>query len=82
MQLYAAQMTQNLTFAYRALAFQDIVVRTPLLSDPNKMRQPQPEPKTPWMFWVGSYESSIELWADLLFRGPMNVSETGFMPRL
>ena len=46
MQLYAAQMTQNLTPAYRALAFQ-VVVRTPLLSDPNKMRQPQLEPKTP-----------------------------------
>lgn len=82
MQLYAAQITQNRMYAQRAVSFQYTVLNEPLLSDPTKMRQPQPESTTPWMFWVGSYMSSIELWTDMLYRGPMNSSMTGFMPDL
>ncbi len=82
MQLYAAQITGNETYAQRAVSFQNTVLSEPLLSDPTQMRQPQPEPTTPWMFWVGSYISSIELWTDMLYRGPMNSSMTGFMPEL
>jgi len=82
MQLYAAQITGNTTYANRAVSFQQTVLDNALLSDPAHMRQPQPEPDTPWMFWVGSYISSIELWTDLLYRGPMNSSMTGFMPNL
>ena len=82
MQLYAAQITQNRMYSQRAVSFQYTVLNEPLLSDPTKMRQPQPESTTPWMFWVGSYMSSIELWTDMLYRGPMNSSMTGFMPDL
>ena len=57
-------------------------MRTALLSDPTTMRQPQPLPDGPWQFWTGSYESAIELWTDLLHRGPRNASETGWMPAL
>ena len=42
------------------------------------MRLPQPEPNGPWQFWTGSVESAIELWTDLLYRGPRNASETGW----
>ena len=82
MQLYAAQVTGNETYAQRAVSFQNTVLSEPLLSDPTQMRQPQPAATTPWMFWVGSYISSIELWTDMLYRGPMNSSMTGFMPEL
>ena len=40
--------------------------------------QPQPLPNGPWAFWTGSIESAIELWTDLLYRGPANASETGW----
>jgi hypothetical protein len=82
MQLYAAQVTGNTTYAYRALAFQDTVLGTPLLSDPARMRQPQPLPDGPWQFWTGSTESAILLWTDLLHRGPRDASMSGWMPQL
>lgn len=81
--LSAAKRTSNLTYVYRAMAFQDIVVNSDFLSDPEFMRQPQPEPDTPWHFWVGSYESSIELWTDFLYKDRLlDASETGFMAGL
>ena len=82
MLLNAGQVTGNQTYMYRALAFQDLVANTPLLSDPSVMRQPQPLPEGPWQFWTGSYESAIELWTDLIYRGVANASETGFMAKL
>ena len=82
MQLHAARATRNATYLYRALAFQRLVLQTPLLSDLASMRQPQPLPDGPWQFWTGSVESAIELWTDLLYRGPANASETGWEARL
>ena len=78
MQLHAARATGNATYLYRALAFQSLVLQTPLLSELATMRQPQPPPDAPWQFWTGSIESAIELWTDLLYRGPTNASETGW----
>eukprot|EP01063_Lacrimia_lanifica_P015015 TRINITY_DN2166_c0_g1_i2.p1 TRINITY_DN2166_c0_g1~~TRINITY_DN2166_c0_g1_i2.p1 ORF type:complete len:497 (+),score=169.31 TRINITY_DN2166_c0_g1_i2:59-1492(+) len=82
MQLHAAQATGNRTYAYRAVAFQETVLRTPLLSSLGHMRQPQPLPNGPWQFWTGSVESAIELWADLVYRGAAGAQETGFSPLL
>ena len=82
MQTYAAKMTGDPKYLYRALAFQQIVLDAPLLSDLDQMRQPQPLPDAPWQFWTGSIESAIELWTDLLYRGPANASATGFEPSL
>ena len=78
MQLFAAKLTGDLKYRYRALAFQETVLGSPLLSDLDQMRQPQPLPNAPWGFWTGSVESSIELWTDLLYRGPANASMTGW----
>lgn len=78
MQLYAAKRTGNAKYLYRALAFHSVVITTPLLSDLEQMRQPQPLPDAPWSFWTGSIESSIELWTDLLYRGPAKASMTGW----
>mmetsp|Transcript_23562 Transcript_23562/g.60231 ORF Transcript_23562/g.60231 Transcript_23562/m.60231 type:complete len:229 (+) Transcript_23562:3-689(+) len=82
MQTFAAKMTGEPRYLYRALAFQQIVLDTPLLSDVEQMRQPQPLPDGPWQFWTGSIESAIELWMDMLYRGPGNASMTGFEPAL
>ena len=82
MQLYAAKLTGEAKYVYRALAFQQAVLDVPLLSDPAVMRQPQPPPDAPWAFWTGSIESAIELWTDLLARGPDNASLTGWEPAL
>jgi lantibiotic modifying enzyme len=82
MQLYAAKLTGDLKYRYRALAFLGTVLSTPLLSNLTQMRQPQPLPNAPWGFWTGSIESSIELWTDLLYRGPANASMTGWEARL
>jgi len=78
MQLYASKVLGDPMYTYRALAFLKTVLDTPLLSDLDQMRQPQPLPDTPWQFWTGSIESSIELWTDILYRGAANASETGF----
>ena len=69
-------------YRHRGLAFQAKVVSTPLLSDPNLMRQPQPEPSGPWQYWTGSYESAIVLWSDLLYKQPFEESLTGWTPKL
>ena len=82
MMLNAARVTGDAKYLYRALSFQDTVLSHPLLSDLTKMRQPQPLPDGPWQFWTGSIESAIELWTDLLHRGPANASETGWDARL
>ena len=87
MQLHAARVTGDPKYAYRALAFQRLVLATPLLSDPSRMRQPQPLPDGPWQFWTGSMESAVLLWTDLLHRrdGSSNVSDvrmTGWDPEL
>ena len=82
MQLYASKLTGDLKYRYRALAFLGTVLSTPLLSNLTQMRQPQPLPNAPWGFWTGSIESSIELWTDLLYRGPANASMTGWEARL
>ena len=63
-------------------SFATQVLETPLLSDLSVMRQPQPLPDGPWQFWTGSVESAIELWTDLLFRGPRAASETGWSEKL
>ena len=78
MTLHAAKLTSDPKYLYRALAMQRVVLGHPLLSDLQSMRQPQPLPDGPWQFWTGSIESAIELWTDLLWRGPRNVSETGW----
>ena len=67
---------------YRALQFEHTVLSHPLLSDLKQMRQPQPLPDAPWLFWTGSVESAIELWTDLLYRGPGNASMTGWAAAL
>ena len=57
------------------------MLSTPLLSDLDKMRVPQPAAEgEPWRLWTGSIESAIELWGDLLYRGPWNASFTGWEP--
>ena len=78
MQLYAAKVTGDARYLYRAIAFQQLVATTPLLSDLQTMRQPQPLPNAPWSFWTGSIESAAFLWTDLLYRGPWNASLTGW----
>lgn len=82
MQLHAAKVTGDLKYVHRALRFQETVLGTPLLSALDQMRQPQPLPDGPWIFWTGSVESAIELWTDLLHRAPANVSMTGWAPKL
>lgn len=82
MQLYAARMTSDPMYLYRALAFQKSVLSSPLLSGLTKMRQPQPAPSGVWQFWTGSVESAVELWTDLLYRGPENASMSGWQPEL
>ena len=82
MQLYAARVTGDPKYLYRALSFQQTVLANPLLSDLKQMRQPQPLPDGPWQFWTGSIESAIELWTSLLYRGPANASETGWDAKL
>ncbi len=82
MQLYAGKLTGNPKYVARALSFQHLVLATPLLSGLATMRQPQPLPEGPWSFWTGSIESAIELWTDLLYRGPANASATGWAPAL
>jgi len=82
MQLYAAKLTGDAKYAYRALAFQRTVVTSGLLSNLTLMRQPQPEPDGPWQFWTGSVESAIMLWTDLLFRETAQASMTGWEPAL
>ena len=88
-QLYAAQQLvaggsaqEAERYIYRALAFQQTVLAHPILSDLDQMRQPQPLPDGPWQFWTGSIESAIELWTELLHRGPANASLTGWAPHL
>ena len=82
MLLHAANVTGNATYLYRALAFTQLVLQTPLLSALDEIRVPQPAAQDEWTFWPGSVESAIELWADLLYRGPREASETGWAPRL
>eukprot|EP00966_Prymnesium_polylepis_P067986 1580338-Prymnesium_polylepis.1 len=60
MMLYAARVTGDAKYLYRALSFQQTVLAHPLLSDLTTMRQPQPLPDGPWQFWTGSIESAIE----------------------
>lgn len=82
MQLYAHRVTKNDTYLYRAIAFQTTVLDQPILSDLDTMRRPQPEPDTPWQFWVGSIESAIMLWTDMIYRGPSDVRMTGWFPQI
>jgi hypothetical protein len=82
MQIHAWQVTSDEKYLHRALAFQTLVLQTPLLSQLSVMRLPQPEPNGPWQFWTGSVESAIELWTDLLYRPLRNASETGWAPSL
>ena len=81
-QLYAASVTSDAKYLYRALSFQQTVLDHALLSDLDTMRVPQPLPEGPWQFWTGSIESAIELWTDLLYRGPAKVSFTGWAAAL
>lgn len=63
MQIYMYSMTQNATYLYRALQFQEFVASTPDLSDVNLMRYPTPNP---YGWYVGSFEGALMLWVDLL----------------
>ena len=89
MQFYAARQliaagapNEADKYIYRGLSFQQTVLSHPILSGLTTMRQPQPMPEGPWSFWTGSVESAVELWADLLHRGPANVSLTGWQAEL
>ena len=82
MQLYAHRMTNNETYLYRAIAFQQTVLGHALLSDLASMRQPQPQPDAVWQFWTGSVESAIGLWTDMLYRGADDVRMTGWFPQI
>ena len=82
MQLYAHRMTNNETYLYRAIAFQQTVLGHALLSDLTSLRQPQPQPDAVWQFWTGSVESAIGLWTDMLYRGADDVRMTGWFPQI
>ena len=75
---YAYQQTANVTYLYRALQFQSLVVATPMLSAPGTMRDPDPIDLN-WDLWVGTYESAVMLWGEMLYGTSETVSMTGYM---
>jgi hypothetical protein len=60
---------------------QEYVMANPILHDPTMMRQPTP---SPWVFWIGSYESAIATWTDLVYNpeGIAGAHMTGWEPEL
>lgn len=63
MQIFMHKYTKDEKYMYRALQFQEFVSSMPELYDVDLMRYPTPNP---YGFYVGSFESAIMLWIDLL----------------
>ena len=63
MQIFMYKYTAEEKYMYRALQFQEFVRSMPELYDVALMRYPTPNP---YGFYIGSFESSIMLWTDLL----------------
>ena len=62
-QLFVHKITGNATYLHRALQFQRYVADRADLHDPDLMRVVTP---SPWLFYVGSFESAIMYWADFV----------------
>lgn len=63
MQIFMYKYTSDDKYMYRALQFQEFVRSMPELYDVDLMRYPTPNP---YGFYIGSFESAIMLWSDLL----------------
>jgi hypothetical protein len=63
MQIIMHKSTSEDKYMHRALQFQEFVKTKPELYDVDLMRYPTPNP---YGFYVGSFESAIMLWSDLL----------------
>lgn len=61
---YAYRIKGDPKYLYRAIKFQEFVLKTPSLSDPTKMVQ-----NYPWVLYGSSYLSALPLWSDMLFEG-------------